>query len=88
MKKIILFKVTSLKLGGIERIAIDVLKNIDYSNKKIFLLIDKYDENFLGKELSKYNLEIIYLKSREDEKRMRYVKFRKKNIFLSWHIIF
>ena len=56
MKKIILFKVTSLKLGGIERIAIDVLKNIDYSNKKIFLLIDKYDENFLGKELSKYNI--------------------------------
>lgn len=81
MKKIILFKVDSLGIGGIERLAVDVLKNIDYSNKKIYLLIEKHREEILGKELPREELEIIYLKSKKLEEFIEYVKIRKKNIF-------
>ena len=81
MKKVILFKVDSLGIGGIERLAVDVLKNIDYSNKKIYLLIEKHREEILGKELSREKLDIIYLKDKKLEEFIEYVKIRKKNIF-------
>lgn len=81
MKKVILFKIDSLNIGGIERLAVDVLKNIDYSNKKIYLLVERHREEILGKELPKEKLEIIYLKSKKLEEFIEYVKSRKKNIF-------
>lgn len=81
MKKIILFKIDSLNIGGIERLAVDVLKNIDYSNKKIYLLVERHREEILGKELPKEKMEIIYLKSKKLEEFIEYVKSRKKNIF-------
>lgn len=81
MKKIILFKVDSLGIGGIERLAVDVLKNIDYSNKKIYLLVERHREEILGKELPKEKMKIIYLKSKKLEEFIEYVKSRKKNIF-------
>ena len=81
MKKIILFKIDSLNIGGIERLAVDVLKNIDYSNKKIYLLVERHREEILGKELPKEKMKIIYLKSKKLEEFIEYVKSRKKNIF-------
>lgn len=81
MKKVILFKIDSLNIGGIERLAVDVLKNIDYSNKKIYLLVERHREEILGKELPKEKMEIIYLKSKKLEEFIEYVKSRKKNIF-------
>lgn len=81
MKKVILFKIDSLNIGGIERLAVDILKNIDYSNKKIYLLIEKQREEILGKELPREKMEILYLKSKKLEEFIEYVKSRKKNIF-------
>lgn len=50
MKKI-LFKVKGLGIGGIERLAIDILNNLKLEDKKIVLLIENKEENFFRRSI-------------------------------------
>ncbi|OFL81849.1 MULTISPECIES: glycosyltransferase [Fusobacterium] len=79
MKKI-LFKIKGLGIGGIERLAIDVLNNLKLENKKIVLLIENKEENFLEDQLDK-NIEKVYLKPDWFNPFLIKIKSRKKNIF-------
>lgn len=79
MKKI-LFKVKGLGIGGIERLAIDILNNLKLEDKKIILLIENKEENFLEGQLNK-NIEKVYLKPDWFNPFLIKIKSRKKNIF-------
>lgn len=79
MKKI-LFKVKGLGIGGIERLAIDILNNLKLEDKKIVLLIENKEENFLEDQLDK-NIEKVYLKPDWFNPFLIKIKLRKKNIF-------
>lgn len=79
MKKI-LFKVKGLGIGGIERLAIDILNNLELEDKKIVLLVENKEENFLEDQLDK-NIEKIYLKPDWFNPFLIKIKSRKKNIF-------
>lgn len=79
MKKI-LFKVKGLGIGGIERLAIDILNNLKLEDKKIILLIENKEENFLEGQLNK-NIEKVYLKPDWFNPFLVKIKSRKKNIF-------
>ncbi|AVQ27021.1 glycosyltransferase [Fusobacterium ulcerans] len=79
MKKI-LFKVKGLGIGGIERLAIDILNNLKLEDKKIVLLIENKEENFLEDQLDK-NVEKVYLKPDWFNPFLVKIKSRKKNIF-------
>lgn len=79
MKKI-LFKVKGLGIGGIERLAIDILNNLKLEDKKIVLLIENREENFLEDQLDK-NIEKVYLKPDWFNPFLIKIKSRKKKIF-------
>ena len=76
----ILFKVKGLGIGGIERLAIDILNNLKLEDKKIVLLIENKEENFLEDQLDK-NVEKVYLKPDWFNPFLVKIKSRKKNIF-------
>lgn len=75
----ILFKIKSLGLGGIERLAIDILNNLKFENKKIVLMLENR-ENFFKNQIPR-EIEIVYLKSEKLEKIIDKIKNKKKNIF-------
>ena len=82
MKKKVLFYNGSLRMGGIERVLVEVLQNIDRSEMDIDLLIEDgiRSLNVFEKDIPK-EISITYLK---DEKLINLTnKFRerKKNIF-------
>ncbi|MDH6456545.1 glycosyltransferase involved in cell wall biosynthesis [Fusobacterium sp. PH5-7] len=79
MKKI-LFKVKGLGIGGIERLAIDILNNLKIENKKIVLLIENKEEDFLENQLDK-SIEKVYLKPDWFNPFLLKIKLKKKNIF-------
>ena len=72
----------SLLMGGIERVLIEVLKNLDKSKYRIFLFIEKDfgKNNVFYNEVPK-EIGIYFLKSEELIKRAGYYRDRKKNLY-------
>ena len=72
----------SLLMGGIERVLIEFLKNLDKSKYRIFLFIEKDfgKSNVFYNEVPK-EIRIYFLKSEELIKRAGYYRDRKKNLY-------
>lgn len=79
-KKKILFKISYLGIGGIERLAVDILNNLKLENKEIVLMVENKENNVLGKELNK-DIEIVYIKPKWYNPLAEKIKKNKKNIF-------
>lgn len=73
----VLFKIKSLGVGGIERLAIDILNNINLKDRKIVLMLEEHDIT-LKNQISK-DIEIVFLKSKKLENLLRNIKQKKKN---------
>lgn len=83
LKKKVLFYNGSLRMGGIERVMVDVLQGLDKNKLDITLIIsDGLEElNVFEKDIPNY-VKIIYLKPGEIIKKTEnYKKNRNKNIF-------
>lgn len=82
MKKKIIFRSGSLRMGGLERILIEVLQTIDKSKYDITLIIDDDcgEKNIFEKDIPK-EIKYYFLKSQELIKKTEYYKDRKSNIF-------
>lgn len=82
MKKNIVFKSGSLKIGGLERVLIEVLQLIDKNKYNITLIIDNdYGKlNVFEKDVPK-EISYYFLKSEELINKMEVCKTKKKNIF-------
>lgn len=82
MKKKIIFRSGSLRMGGLERILIEVLQTIDKNKYDITLVIDDDcgKDNVFEKDIPK-EIKYYFLKSQELIKKTEYYKTRKKNIF-------
>lgn len=87
MKQKIIFKIRWLKIaGGIEKLTLDILNNLEMANTEIVLLVEnrEKDKNFIKK--LKKNVEIIYLKPKWYEKLVK--KIEENNFFFSKKLIF
>lgn len=82
MKKKIIFHNGSLRMGGIERVLVEVLQNIDLKKFEIELLIeDEFkEENIFEKDIPK-EIKIIYLRPEWLLQKTKWLRERKKNIF-------
>ncbi len=82
MKKNIVFKSGSLKMGGLERILIEALQLIDKEKYNITLIIDNNygKENIFEKDIPK-EIKYYFLKSEELINKMEMCKAKKNNIF-------
>ena len=82
MKKKLLFYNGSLRMGGIERVLVEVLQNIDKSKINIDLVIEDETKtlNVFEKDIPK-EIEIFYLKSEKLIKITDSFRKKKKNIF-------
>ena len=82
MKKHILFLSGGLKIGGVERVLIEYLNNIDREKYKItlFLMSDFGSDAVLEPELKK-DIQIKYIKNYEIIKQKEELQKNKKNIF-------
>ncbi|WP_281700333.1 glycosyltransferase [Cetobacterium somerae] len=78
----ILFYNGSLRMGGAEKILVEILNGLDKKDKEIDLLISDnvLDENFFEKELPK-EIKLNYLISSDLIEKTKFYKSRKKNIF-------
>jgi hypothetical protein len=81
MKKTIVFRSGSLTMGGLERILIEVLQNIDKEKYNVVAIIenDLGDENIFLKDVPK-EIMVYFLKTEEIIHRTKYHRVRKKNI--------
>ena len=76
----ILIKMRGFELGGVERLVIDIINNLELKNKKIVLITEGKD-NFFKNQLKK-EVEIVYVKPEKVYEYLEYFdKKRKKNIF-------
>ena len=82
MKKHILFLSGGLKIGGVERVLIEYLNNIDREKYKItlFLMSDFGKEAVLRDELNE-EIEVKYIKPLELLEEKKKLQQNKKNIF-------
>ena len=82
MKKVV-FRSGSLRMGGLERVLIEVLQNIDKNKYKLYLLIedDSGKDNVFEKDIPK-GIEYVFLKDNRIQKIADYLRINKKNIFL------
>ena len=82
MKKRIIFRSGSLRMGGLERILIEVLQNIDKEKYNITLVIDDDcgKRNVFEKDIPK-EIPYYFLKPYNLIKQTEYYKERKKNLF-------
>ena len=82
MKKKVLFYNGSLRMGGIERVLVEVLQNIDKNKINIDLVIEDGTKtlNVFEKDIPK-EIEIFYLKSEKLIKITDSFRKKKKNIF-------
>ncbi|MCY7008855.1 glycosyltransferase [Fusobacterium simiae] len=82
MRKKVLFYNGSLRMGGIERVLVEVLQNIDKSKMDIDLVIEDGAKslNVFEKDIPK-EIEIFYLKSEKLIKFTDSFRKKKKNIF-------
>lgn len=82
MMKKVLFYNGSLRMGGIERVLVEVLQNIDRSKMSIDLIIEDGIKslNVFEKDIPK-DIKIYYLKSEELIEKTDFYRKNKKNIF-------
>lgn len=82
MKKNIIFRSGSLRLGGLERVLIEVLQTIDKKKYNIILVIDDNGgkENIFEKDIPK-EIPYYFLKSKELIEKAEYYKRKRKNLF-------
>lgn len=78
----ILFYNGSLRMGGAEKILVEILNGLDKKDKEIDLVISDnvLGENFFEKELPK-EVKLTYLISSDLIEKTKFYKSRKKNIF-------
>lgn len=81
MKKVLFYN-GSLRMGGIERVLVEVLQNIDRSKMSIDLMIEDGIKglNVFEKDIPK-DIKIYYLKSEELIQKTDFYRKNKKNIF-------
>lgn len=81
MKNIVVHSGTLL-MGGIERILIEVLKNLDKNKYRIFLFIEKDwgEENVFYDEIPE-EVKVYFLKSEGLIKKAEYYRSKKKNLY-------
>ncbi|MEG0584363.1 MAG: glycosyltransferase [Cetobacterium sp.] len=82
MKKKIVFRSGSLRMGGLERVLIEVLQTIDRNKYEIILFIedDCKDKNIFEKDIPE-DIKYYFLKSQEVILATEYHKDRKKNLY-------
>lgn len=82
MKKNVLFRSGSLRMGGLERVLIEVLQTIDKKKYNISLIIDDDcgEDNIFEKDIPK-DIKYYFLKSQDLIKKTEYYKEKRKNIF-------
>ena len=82
MKKKIIFRSGSLRLGGLERVLIEVLQTIDKEKYNITLVIDDDcgEGNIFEKDIPK-DIPYYFLKSKKLIDKTEYYKERKENLF-------
>ena len=82
MRKHILFLSGGLKIGGVERILVEYLNNIDQDKYDItlFLMSDFGEDAVLKYELNN-NIDVRYIKSLELVSKKKELRQKKKNIF-------
>lgn len=82
MKKKVLFYNGSLRMGGIERVLVEVLQNLDRSKLDIDLVIEDgiRSLNVFEKDISK-DIKLYYLKPEEVIKKTDFYRQNRKNIF-------
>ena len=82
MKKTVVFRSGSLRMGGLERVLIEVLQNIDRNKYRIIAMIEDNsgEENVFLKDIPD-GIEIFFLKPEEVIERIKYYRERKSNIF-------
>lgn len=78
-KKKILFKISYLGIGGIERLAIDILNNLKFEDKEFVLMLENEENNIMQDQLDD-NIEIVYLKPRWFNSLAEKIRSKKKNI--------
>lgn len=81
MKKNVIIRSGSLRMGGLERVLIEVLQTIDKEKYNITLIIDDDcgEDNIFEKDIPK-NIKYYFLKSQELIKKTEYYKEKRKNI--------
>lgn len=80
MKKNLLFYSGGLKIGGLEKILIEYVNNIDYNKYNVkLLLMSDFGDNTLVNEVNK-NVEINYIKSRNIIEKKEALKKEKESI--------
>ncbi|WP_427042340.1 glycosyltransferase [Fusobacterium sp. SB021] len=82
MKKKVIFRSGSLRMGGLERILIEVLQNIDKKKYEIILVIDDDcgKENIFEKDIPK-DIKYYFLKPEKLIRKTEYHKLNKKKIY-------
>lgn len=82
MKKKVVFRSGSLRMGGLERILIEVLQTIDREKYDIYLLIedDCGKENIFEKDIPE-GMKYFFLKPEPLIKKCRYHRERKSNLY-------
>lgn len=81
MKKKVIFRSGSLRMGGLERVLIEVLQTIDREKLDIYLVIDDDcgEENIFEKDIPK-DIKYFFLKPEELIRETEKYKVKKKNI--------
>lgn len=81
MKNIVI-RSGSLRMGGLERVLIEVLQNLNLNKYRVSLIIedDSGDENIFLGDIPK-NIDVYFLKSKEMIEKTHYHRMKKKNIF-------
>ncbi len=81
MKNIVI-RSGSLRMGGLERVLIEVLQNLNLEKYRVSLIIedDSGDENIFLEDIPK-NIDVYFLKSKEMIEKTHYHRMKKKNIF-------
>lgn len=81
MKKKVIFRSGSLRMGGLERVLIEVLQTIDRKRFDIYLVIDDDcgEENIFEKDIPK-DIEYFFLKPEKLIRETEKYKAKKKNI--------
>ena len=81
MKKNVIIRSGSLRMGGLERVLIEVLQNIDKKKYNLTLVIDDDcgEDNIFEKDIPK-EIPYYFLKSQKLIEKTNYYKLRRKNI--------
>lgn len=83
----VLFKIRGLEFGGIERLVVDIVNNLDLREKEVVLLTEN-KENFFKEQLLK-NVEIVYIRPDNIVKYFEYFQKKESKIyFIECYIIF